>query len=437
VRVIATVRDDLFGRVAALPELERIPEQNVYTVRGVEPNAMDEIVEGPARDAGYQLEGADRVVAGAQRLLARDSSALPLVQFALTTWWEQRDRQARTLTREAWDGLGGIEGALAQAAQTLHDEMEPGDRDRMKQILVALFRPDGTRVIVDEKELATDADDRRVIDALVASHLVKRQADSERPALEVVHEALAERWPPLKSWLEETRAERELISDADYEAERWVRAGRPREQLWRGARLATAEEIADKLRGDARAFVTAATHERRRRARFVRAVGIGISVLGVIAIIALVAALVLRGDLDQAEGEVEAKRAELERLVGDVDAIRAEKTRLESERKVRERQMQRLEQAFEDANAEVDRAKREAAAIRGEAEALRTDAEAKAAAAEAKARAAEAKATAAAEKLEEARDQNEKISKQRAAIVDQMNRCREINRDVCEMLLKE
>ncbi|MCB9560651.1 MAG: hypothetical protein H6708_09610 [Kofleriaceae bacterium] len=49
VRVIATVRDDLFGRLAAIPALRRIPEDNLYVVRGVEPNAVPEIVVGPAR----------------------------------------------------------------------------------------------------------------------------------------------------------------------------------------------------------------------------------------------------------------------------------------------------------------------------------------------------------------------------------------------------
>src|SRR5262249_44719468 len=108
-RVIATVRDDLFGRVAALPELGRFPEQNLYVVRGVEPNAVPAIVEAPARAAGFALEGAAEVAAEAAAVVQADATALPLVQFALTRWWEQREPASRRLPREAWRKIGGIE----------------------------------------------------------------------------------------------------------------------------------------------------------------------------------------------------------------------------------------------------------------------------------------------------------------------------------------
>ncbi len=248
VRVIATVRDDLFGRVASLPELRRFPEQNLYTVRGVEPNAMAAIVEGPARAAGYSLEGGDDVVNEAVGILAEDSGALPLVQFALTRWWEERDRERKLLTRSEWDKIGGIEGALAEAAQTVHDNLDERERELMRSLLLALFRHDGTRVRVDEAAVVGDDVGRAVLKRLLERRLVSRHTDADGGAtLEVVHEALGRRWPLLHTWLEETRSERELIHDAEYDAVRWQRAGGPDELLWRGSRLAAALVHRDKM----------------------------------------------------------------------------------------------------------------------------------------------------------------------------------------------
>lgn len=268
VRVIATVRDDLFGRIAAIPALGRIPEQNLYVVRGVEPNAVEEIVVGPARVAGYRLDDEAEVVAEASDLLARDPGALPLVQFALTRWWERRDRDARLLPRAAWREIGGIAGALADAAEELHDRLGAFERAAMRRVLVALFHPDGTRARVPEAEIVHDAIDRRVVDALVARRLLHRRDG----VLEVVHEALGARWPLLRSWLDETHVERELVHDARADAERWRRAGRPADLLWRGARLAAAAGLRGQL-GDAAELIDASLaaeggHRRRRRFLF-------------------------------------------------------------------------------------------------------------------------------------------------------------------------
>ena len=265
VRVVATVRDDLFGRVAAIPELRRFPEQNLYTVRGVEPNAIPAIVTGPARAAGYTLEDGEAVAAEATAILKDDSSALPLVQFALTRWWEQRDRETRRLLRSEWARIGGIEGALAVAAQAVYDALADSERVHMRALLIELFRADGTRVRVDESVVVKSNGAAAVLERLIERRLVRRQLDSHRRAnLEVVHEALARRWPLLHSWLEETRAERELIQDVKYDAERWQRAGCPAEMLWRGGRLAAVARLHDRV-DEAAEFIVAASMSASRQ----------------------------------------------------------------------------------------------------------------------------------------------------------------------------
>lgn len=345
VRVIATVRDDLFGRLAAIPGLGRIPEQNLYVVRGVEPNAVPEIVVGPARAAGYRLDDEAAVVAEASELLARDPGALPLVQFALTRWWERRDRDEKLLPRAAWKEIGGIAGALADAAEELHDRLGAFERAAMRRVLVALFRPDGTRERLPEKELVTDDTDRKVVEALVVRRLLRRSSgEGDAPAtLEVVHEALGSRWPLLRSWLDETRVERELVHDAKVDAERWRRAGRPADLLWRGARLAAGGGLRAQL-GDAAELIDAslAAAGGQRRRRFA-----AFAVL--VALVAIAGALVVayytsegaRKRAESAQRAADAARAEAEReaatnrelrAAAEADRAAAETARAEAER---------------------------------------------------------------------------------------------------------
>jgi energy-coupling factor transporter ATP-binding protein EcfA2 len=383
VRVIATVRDDLLGRVAAIPALGRIPERNLYVVRGVEPNAVPEIVVGPARAAGYRLDDEAKVTAEAAELLAQDPGALPLVQFALTRWWERRDREAKVLPRAAWQDIGGIAGALADAAEELHDRLGAFDRAAMRRVLVALFRPDGTRARLPERELVRDETDRRVVDELVARRLVRRSAgDAERPAmLEVVHEALGARWPLLRSWLDETRVERELVHDARLDADRWRRAGRPPDLLWRGARLAAATGLRDDL-GDAASFIDASlTAEGGQRRR--RRVAFGVVVAAIAAAIALVVAW-YGSDTARRRAEVAQRRADRAREEAEREAATNRELRAGAEEDRR-----RAEEARASAERESTKMRADAAAQLRAAEEARASAEQQVVAAEEQRRKAE------------------------------------------------
>lgn len=384
VRVIATCRDDLFGRVASLPELQRFPERNLFTVRGVEPNAMAEIALGPARAAGYRLEGGDTVVAEAVRIVAEDSGALPLVQFALTRWWEGRDREQKRLPRAVWQAIGGVEGALAEAAQKLHDGLDQGERQEMRTILVSMFRPDGTRVRIDESTLVEGAAARSVLDQLVERRLVTRHTRRDGGAtLEVVHEALGRRWPLLHSWLDETRSERELIHDLRYDAERWRSAGRPRDLLWRGARLAAALSVRDRVGADAE-FVDAARdaagRQRWQRRGFAGLLAVVVAV-AVIMVLSYLASNRERANAREAQATAEREKTKADTARNDAEKALARnielRTQAESASKEALAAKKRAEAEETRANEARDRAEVEAAAndeLRRKAEAAEADA---------------------------------------------------------------
>lgn len=316
VRVIVTIRDDMFGQVAALEDLGRFPEQNLFTVRGVDPNAIVDIVQVPAAASGYRLEDAHSVMTEARRVLREDPSALPLVQFALTRWWEERDPMNRLLTRDTWREIGGIEGALAGVAQSLYEGFGLGQRLAMRKLLVHLFRLDGTRVRIADSPTDASRDERSVLAALIDKRLVRRHAaqDDERTTLEVVHEALARRWQPLRGWLEETRADRELNHELEYDAARWIKLDEPDALLWHGARLEQARSLPGAASREVASFVAAAVRYSRRRLLMRRSL-IGTAIAGVTLLLALALAIMVtieqRNEADQQRSLAEQATSEL------------------------------------------------------------------------------------------------------------------------------
>jgi hypothetical protein len=331
-RLIATCRDDLFGRVSALPELDRVLEENTYTVRGVDPNALVDIVTGPARDAGFELEDAAAVVAKAAEIVVPDPSALPLLQFALTQWWKARDEERQVLPARAWQQIGGIEGALARAAQQVHDSLSTDEQSLMRTMLVSMFRPDGTRARVPESNAASTAAARSVLEELIERRLVRRySAASGDSTLEVAHEALANRWAPLAEWLEETRLERELIAEIETDAARWDRAGRHDDMLWRGVRLEGALDVRHKLTGAPREFIDAAGDLQARHRRRRRGIIAGVVILVVTAIVIGAFLAIVQSRLAAERERKRKAMEELEQLRSrpPAEAVKSRKARLD------------------------------------------------------------------------------------------------------------
>src|SRR5262249_57971463 len=87
----------------------------------------------------------------------------------------------------------------------------------------------------------------RVLAALVEQRLLV----ADDGTVELVHEALLERWPRLAEWLEEDAQGRRLHRHLTRAASEWEARGRDPSELYRGARLAAMLEWADAAGDDA------------------------------------------------------------------------------------------------------------------------------------------------------------------------------------------
>jgi hypothetical protein len=191
--------------------------------------------------------------------------------------------------------------------------------------------------VVDEG----DPDGRAALDALADRRLLSVDGDT----VEVAHEALLREWPRLRAWLEEDVDGRRLHRRLGDAARAWDADGREPSELYRGALLDTAADWADghaeALNRTERAFLgasrDAAARERaeaeRRAADRVRAnrrlrrALVGVGVLLVVALVAAVVAVGQRGRADDARSAAERQSDELalRALVAEAAATQAVK----------------------------------------------------------------------------------------------------------------
>src|ERR1044071_4125118 len=121
---------------------------------------------------------------------------------------------------------------------------ESAVRSRGTPIRTRLVTPEGTRAVVDHRDLLSLADDRqeveRILDQLVRGRLIHMHTDPDQVAtVEIVHEMLITEWPTLRRWLEDSKAMRAFTHELQLAAKQWAARGKPSDLVWRGA---TAQE---------------------------------------------------------------------------------------------------------------------------------------------------------------------------------------------------
>jgi len=118
ITLVCTLRADFMGDVLR-STLSQSVEGQYLMLRAMNGHELGQAIRQPAAHFGVRF--ADGVDDDILAVVAEDADALPLMEFALDCLWnEQEDR---TLTRAAYERMGGLEGALAQHANEVIDGM--------------------------------------------------------------------------------------------------------------------------------------------------------------------------------------------------------------------------------------------------------------------------------------------------------------------------
>ncbi len=291
-------------------------------------DALRRAVVEPARKHGFGFEG-DGLVDEMLAAVGGERGALPMLAFTLARLWEQRDREKKLLTRQAYDQLGGVGGALAQHAEAtltrIGDERLPIVRELFRNLVTA----QGTRAVREVGELLSVFDRearslssgarnargrgdpsarsrgslaqddrgggaaridgrgaaeevlRELIDArLLTSYEIHGEGEQPTHRVEIIHESLLTAWPRLVRWQTQDADAARLRDELRQAARTWEEHDRTDDLLWTGStyrEFITWHErypggLTETEQAFARAMTSSATRRRRRRRIAVAAV---------------------------------------------------------------------------------------------------------------------------------------------------------------------
>lgn len=336
-RVVATLRADLYDRPLQHPALGPLVSDATFAVTPMTPAELAEAVEEPAAAVGVRFEPG--LAATIVNDVGRRPGALPLLQFSLTELFELRTNA--TITTRAYEQLGGLGGALASRAEQLYRDLDVELHGDVRRLFLQLVAPgEGSE---DLRRRATPPElegiDRSVIEGyrdhrlLVTDH----HPITREPTLEVAHEALLREWPRLRGWIDGAQGTIRQRRTLEVDANAWDEQGRDESALLRGSRLVAATEVAeaspltavereflaasealaDHDRVEAEARLTRQARENRRLRRLV----IGVAIALVVAMVAGALALDQRGQARDAADRAErnANESDVRRLVAEAE----------------------------------------------------------------------------------------------------------------------
>ena len=248
-RVVVTLRADFYDRPLLHRGFGEVMRDRVEPVLPLSLDELEQAIAGPAKRVGATLEEGllGRIVAD----VVDEPAALPLLQYALTELHERRE--GSTLTRRAYEAIGGISGAVAGRAETLYRGLDDPGQQAVRQLflrLVTLGDAADTRRRVERAELDTlDVDQGRLalsIDAYGAARLLSFDRDprTEAPTVEVAHEALLSRWARLQDWIAAARDDLRAHQRLSSAAREWRDVDRDPSLLMRGTQLERSESWA-------------------------------------------------------------------------------------------------------------------------------------------------------------------------------------------------
>ena len=275
--VILTLRADFYARCAAYPELAAHIGARHHLLGPLDEHGLRQAIVGPAERVGLAFESGlvDTIASD----VAGEPGALPLLEHALMELWGHR--QGRLLTLQGYRASGGVQGAVAQRAETVYGNFGEDEQAVAQRVLLRLIEPgenrEDTRRRATLTELVGSESERalteRVVQALADARLLTTSASNGETWVEVAHEALIHSWPRLRGWLAENRAALRVRLRLTESTRDWERLGHDEGSLYRGTRLAEALDWQARhgasLNEAERAFLaeSAGVQQRERRSR--------------------------------------------------------------------------------------------------------------------------------------------------------------------------
>jgi tetratricopeptide (TPR) repeat protein len=228
--IVAAMRDEYYPQAAADPLLSALKTGvGQYDLLGPNETELAEMIRYPALAVGMDFESraGQRLDALLMESATANRNALPLLEFTLDALYQCARRRGGTLLSFAdFEALGGLEGAVATAAEAVLEPFGepalPKVRDLFRQ-LVELNHGQALPRRANRAELAADPLSAQILERFIDQ--ARLLVSGKDASVEIAHAALLRSWKRLAEWLAEDAELLAIRSRLEELAANWHDAG--------------------------------------------------------------------------------------------------------------------------------------------------------------------------------------------------------------------
>jgi formylglycine-generating enzyme required for sulfatase activity/energy-coupling factor transporter ATP-binding protein EcfA2 len=260
VRLAITLRADFLYNWVNTPELVEILGAEAYLLSMPKTTEFVEMIQRPAERAGLKLD------AGLAPQMLQDGANQPgplaLLAYTLDELY-QLSAETKHLTIDAYEALGGIQGAIGKRAENVFRTLSSEVQQQFPRVFHQLVSVDEKGTPVKRRVWLSDITQtpyaKDLIAALTAARLLVQGGDntSQGVTVELAHEALLQSWRRLKDWVTLTQDDLRLLQQVRLAAQEWQASGQSPAFLWSDERLTHVNRMIERLEPQLDSFVIA------------------------------------------------------------------------------------------------------------------------------------------------------------------------------------
>ena len=246
--VVIVLRADFYGHCANYDEIRLALANRQKYIGQMSVDELRRAIEEPARvqNLTFEEELVDQMLrdVGVEADQRPEPGALPLLSHALLETWKRRD--GNMLSLAGYYNAGGVSGAIALTANNTYFSLPPEQQVIARNVFLRLTEL-GDSTLDTRRRASLDELVLRKSEVGEVAEVLKILADARlittsENETEVAHESLIREWPVLRNWLDEDREGHRLHQRLMKNAIEWQANDRDPSYLYRGARLAAAED---------------------------------------------------------------------------------------------------------------------------------------------------------------------------------------------------
>ncbi|MGB2679856.1 MAG: SUMF1/EgtB/PvdO family nonheme iron enzyme, partial [Candidatus Competibacter sp.] len=256
VRTILTVRADFYPQCIDIG-LESLLRAGSYPLAAPKLRALLEMITGPAALAGLRFE--DGLPGQLLEDTGQGPGVLALLAFALAELYQAR-RPDGTLTKDAYEHFGRVQGAISQRAEAIFTALDADAQAAFEEVFRELVKVDEQGVATRQRAWLEPLCGSAAVHRFIAAYsgrdarlLVCAEAE-QRPTVEVAHEALLGYWPRLEKWIEVRRDDLRLRRQIAHAAADWQAHHCKAEYRWPDGRVVEVVAMREHLKLEQKDF---------------------------------------------------------------------------------------------------------------------------------------------------------------------------------------